>query len=456
LLSLLVASSAQRAAAEVSGATDTSTATPSSAADGGPPEKDAAAPSSDAEQAGSPTGTGRALPRPPTPTATGPIILEPVAPPQEGKVAPNNHERKLIGEIKAEFRGAFIVNLCYNSGTIFPGSFAYYAAPQSVSHSQMFVSPSNTVVGFKLSGLKFGAAEITGAMDVNLRSPQPLVTPNSLLPQFYDVHMQVDFERWRIIVGQYLDVILPVLPDTINSFPAGYVPGSIGYVAPALRFDSRFPVGESFQVIAQAAASRPTPTFQISDELLGRQAGAPDAQARVAFAAGQSDKPWERPFEVGAAGHYGRRRATSVSTLQDVTYTTWSIAGDLRLLLPTGTLIKGRVFMGQALGEFAAGIFQTINKDTLAPIRAWGLWIQGQQRLSERWRATLGYGRDKAKDADLGAGGRRLNQELFINVLWDVTKTIGFGAEGSRWSTAYHDAATTKIWRMDTLFFLRF
>jgi hypothetical protein len=367
-----------------------------------------------------------------------------------------DHKRSLLGQIKAQFRGAFIVNLCYNGGSLFPGSFAYYAAPQVVSHDQFFVSPANTVVGFKLSGLTFGSAVITGAMDVNLRSPQPLVTPNSLLPQFYDVHLQVDLEHWRIIVGQYFDVILPILPDTINSYPAGYLPGALGYVAPAVRLDSRFPIGQSFQFVAQAAASRPTPTFQISDELLGRQAGAPDGQGRVALALGRSEKPWERPFELGISGHFGGRRATVISTIQDVTYSTWSLAGDLRLLLHTGTLIKGRIFMGQALGEFAAGIFQTINNDTLVPIRAWGFWLQAQQRISDRWRVTLGYGRDNANDADLSDGDRRFNEEGFGNLLWEATRTIGFGAEGSRWRTGYHDAATTTVWRADTLFFLHF
>jgi hypothetical protein len=450
-VSILVAASTP-----ASGEVTSDAAVSRSTADGRVPDQSSAPPRPETPDA----GAAPQLAPPPTPMPSprlmpAPIILEPPTSGQPSQ-APSGNRTRLLGEIKAQFRGAFIVNLCYNDGTLFPGGFAYYAAPQSLSHSQFFVSPSNTVVGFKLSGLTFGSAAITGAMDVNLRSPQPLVTPNSLLPQFYDVHLQVEVERWRLIVGQYLDVILPILPDTINSYPAGYLPGALGYVAPAVRVDSRFPVGESFQLVAQAAASRPTPTFQITDELFGRQAGAPDGQARIAFAVGRSDKPWERPFEIGASGHFGGRRATMISTKQDVTYTTWSLAGDLRLRLHTGTLIKGRVFMGQALGEFAAGIFQTVNTDTLLPIRARGLWLQAQQVISDRWRVTLGYGLDHANDADLGDGGRLFNEEVFGNVLWQVTRTIGFGAEGSRWWTAYHDAATTKVWRADTLFFLHF
>src|SRR5678815_1315882 len=101
--------------------------------------------------------------------------------------------------------------------------------------------------------------------------------------------MQLEFERWRLIVGQYPDVLLAVIPDTVNSFPAGYVPGAIGYVHPQVRVDVRLPVGEVFQGLIHAAINRPLQTFELSEELVGRQAGVPDGQGRLALAAGHSD-----------------------------------------------------------------------------------------------------------------------------------------------------------------------
>jgi hypothetical protein len=87
-----------------------------------------------------------------------PIIVAP-KPPPEAPPPPGAPPRPMLhGELKAQLRGAFIVNLCYNSGTLTPGSVAYYALPTNVSRSQFFVSPSNTVVGFKLAGLSFGSA----------------------------------------------------------------------------------------------------------------------------------------------------------------------------------------------------------------------------------------------------------------------------------------------------------
>ncbi|HVU50909.1 MAG TPA: hypothetical protein VHL80_09500, partial [Polyangia bacterium] len=385
-----------------------------------------------------------------------PIIVAP-RPPPEAPPAPGAPSRPMLhGELKAELRGAFIVNLCYNTGTITPGSVAYYALPTNVSKAQFFVSPSNTVVGFKLSGLGFGSAAITGAMDVNLRSPTPLQTANTLSPQFYDVHMQLEFERWRLVVGQYPDVLLPVVPDTTNSYPAGYLPGALGYVSPQVRADVRVPVGARFQALLQGSFNRPIQTFQLSDELVGRQAGLPDVQGRVALALGASEKPWQRPFELGVAAHLGRRLVTTVATGAGTEYRTWSVSGDLRLWLPTGTLLKGRVWMGRLLGDYAAGAFQTVDTATLLAVRAWGFWIELQQRLTDRWRVTAAYGRDDPTNADLGPGDRGLNQAGFVNLLWDVTKTIGFGLEGSRWSTGYVGAPTARVWRGDMLFFLRF
>jgi hypothetical protein len=392
----------------------------------------------------------------PSPEPPRPIIVAP-KPAPETPPPPGAPARPMLqGALKAELRGAFIVNLSYNSGTLYPGSVAYFALPPTLSNPQALISPSNTTVGFKLSGLSFGSAQISGALDVNLRSPSPLVTANTLSPQFYDVHMQLEFERWRLIVGQYPDVLVPVFPDTTNSFPAGYVPGVLGYVSPQLRADVRLPVGARVPAILQASINRPIQTFQLSDELVGRQAGVPDVQGRVAIALGASEMPWQRPFEVGVAAHTGRRLVTVVANAAESDYRTWSISGDLRVWLPTRTLIKGRLWKGQLLGDFAVAAFQTVDPTTLVGIRAWGGWIELQQRVTERWRVTAGYGRDDPRDDDISANMRSLNQAVFANVFWDVTKTIGFGLEGSRWATSFKGADTTRVWRGDLLFYLRF
>src|SRR4051812_29742375 len=65
--------------------------------------------------------------------------------------SPEPHRRVLEGALKAELRGVFVVNMWYSDGTLYPGGVAYFALPLAVSQPQFGISPSNTVVGFKLS-----------------------------------------------------------------------------------------------------------------------------------------------------------------------------------------------------------------------------------------------------------------------------------------------------------------
>jgi hypothetical protein len=400
-------------------------------------------------------------------TLPAPIPALPAPDPAPGRVTPPGPSPTLpasppagafmSGKLELKTRGAFIVTFSRNSGTLVPGSFVFYALPSAVSEPQFFVSPENTILGFGLSGISVGDARLTGDLDVTLRSPTPLSgAPHTIAPQFYRLSIQLEGETWRVILGQHLDVMLPLVPDTANSFPSGYVPGAIGYARPQLRTDLRFPIGERFQILAKASANQAIQTFDLSDEAVGRQGGWPDGQARVSFAVGQSKVPWERPFEIGVAGHLGGRRVTYPETLMTVGFRTWSVAGDLRLRLPFGLLIKGRLWTGAAMGDYVGGIFQTYDLGLARAVRASGCWAEIQQTLNERWRVAIGYGRDDPRDGDVSAGGRTLNHAAFANLFFDAIAWLGFAAEASRWETSYQGLGAAGVWRGDVLFVMRF
>jgi len=363
----------------------------------------------------------------------------------------------LVGELKFQLRVVLIVNSGYQTATIVPGNVATFVVRPEVARSQFYLSPDNTVLGFSLTGLSVHGVDLSGGLDINLRSPQPLLTSGSISPQFYDVHIQLEGKLWRAIAGQYPDVLLPFFPDTTNSLPAGYVPGAIGYVRPQLRGEARFPFGEQLQAILKASLSEPVQTFNLpGDTLIGRQGGLPDGQLRVSIALGRSKIPWERPFEIGASGHLGRRRVTDINDGSTRQYRTWSMSLDARARAETGTLIKGRIWRGALLGDYNAGIFQTVDPVTRDAVRATGLWIELQQAFTDRWRATAGYGRDNPTDADLGPAGRTLNQAGFLNTVWDLNRTIGVAVEISRWATSFQAGAVSRAWRADTVLMLRF
>jgi hypothetical protein len=147
---------------------------------------------------------------------------------------------------------------------------------------------------------------------------------------------------------------------------------------------------------------------------------------------------------------------TILSTNVTNEYRTWSIAGDLRLRLPWGMLVKARFWKGSVMGDYVGGIFQTVDLTTGLAVHAWGLWGEIQQSISERWRVAALYGRDDPRHSDLSMGDRTLNQAYVVNLFWDASAKIGFAVEGSRWATSYFDLPTNIVWRIDTMFLMRF
>ena len=78
------------------------------------------------------------------------------------------------------------------------------------------------------------------------------------------------------------------------------------------------------------------------------------------------------------------------------------------------------------------------------------------QALGLGWQVNVGFGRDDPADADVGSGGRSLNEAAFANVFWNWSKSIGFALEGSRWNTVFEEQGSTRAWRGELLSMTRF
>src|SRR5262245_21927074 len=86
-----------------------------------------------------PTALAEPPPAPPSPTeprASGPVTPPAPVPPPE---TPQPGRPMLAGELKAEFRGAVIINTSYNDGTLYPGSVAYFGLAPAVSRPQFTI-----------------------------------------------------------------------------------------------------------------------------------------------------------------------------------------------------------------------------------------------------------------------------------------------------------------------------
>ncbi len=382
---------------------------------------------------------------------------EPEEPPGKSAEAPSRTKVAVVT------RGFLVVNMNYNFSGLFPGSQATFALRPDVSESQFFISPQNSVLGIDLRAGSMAGAEILGALAITLRSPQPLITSNSIAPQFYDVHLEARGKTFQLAFGQMPDVVYPVTPDVLNGMPPGYVPGAIGYTRPQLQGGFETALGDAFHFLLRGCLARPIQTFDVSDEFAARQAGVPDVQGRMAVGAGEladsaaAVRPRERPVEIGVDAHWGRRRITFLPPdLRSFTYTTWSLGGDLHFQLPTGTTLRAEAFVGSLLGDSQAGVFHTVDPTLLVAVRARGFWAQITQVLGAGVRVGAAYGVDDPKRADLAPITRARNQAVVATGFWDITKGLGIGLELSRWRTDYVGLPTASAWRADMAIYLGF
>jgi hypothetical protein len=393
------------------------------------------------------------------------------APPQPGNPAPPppasppkpDNQAQAPAKVRVSLTGFMVVNMSYNTSGLFPGSQAAFAIRPDVSEPQFFISPQNSVLGINLAASPIEGAEVLGALAITLRSPQPLITANTISPQFYDVHVEARTKRFHVAFGQMPDVVYPATPDVLNGVPPGYLPGAIGYTRPQLQAGLDVPLDDKLTLLFQGCLAQAVQTFQVSDEFVGRQSGIPDFQGRIALGSGEPGpagaaiKPRERPVEVGIDGYWGRRKITSLPpNPQTLAFPTWSFGGDLHAKLPTATTLRAEIFVGSVLGDYQAGVFHTVDPKLLKGVGAWGLWAQVVQVLSDRFRMGVAYGLDNPNEDDLAPITRARNQAILLTGWFDVNKQLGLGVEASRWWTKFVGADTAASWRADVAVYFGF
>ncbi|MGE0126610.1 MAG: hypothetical protein AB7U82_00785 [Blastocatellales bacterium] len=365
--------------------------------------------------------------------------------------------------------GILIANANYNSSALLPGSWSAFALPDLLPDQDQFnVSPGNTYLGLDVKWPKIGKWEINGKVDFNLRGADPLTANNIFQPQFIHIYGEAKTERYRILAGQTEDVVAPLFPNSLNQYPITFMPGSIGYFRPQIRFDTYQPISDNFTFIFQAALTQAIQTFDVGTlrfgpedfeaEVFGRQTGLPDGQARVALGYGKPDPKdplQKRPFELGVSGHFGQRRG-DLFTLPVIErdFTSWS--GSIDLTFKLGRVrFDGEFFSGSVLGDYAGAIFQTFNPQRGVAIRGAGGWAQLVYDISDKWQVSGGYGRDDPYNRDLDFRQRSLSDMGFGNFFYKITPRLWVAAEFSRWRTRWVGLPTGSANRIEpaVLFF---
>jgi hypothetical protein len=151
----------------------------------------------------------------------------------------------------------------------------------------------------------------------------------------------------------------------------------------------------------------------------------------------------QRPVEFGVSGIVGQLRISKPvpgpatpgpdRIINDI----HAVGCDLQWAMTDRLGMKGEFFVGQALGEYNAGVLQNYNSDTFRPIRSKGAYGEVYCYLSPQLHVHCGYGIDDPVNTDLASGQIESNQTSFNTLLWDLSKTVQIGFEVDYRKTQY-------------------
>lgn len=193
------------------------------------------------------------------------------------------------------------------------------------------------------------------------------------------------------------------------------------------------------QVIATLGISEPTTTVVNNRNLdLVEDNGWPNIEGRIAYAFGEPMGKGPRPFAFGVSGVVGQLRRTELVQGVRSVANVWGASADARAAFSKRLSVKGEFYIGQGLGEYNGGIFQSMGPNGQA-VHSVGGWCEVYYHICPDVLHThVGYGIDDPCDRDLGPAGVLRKHTFFANVIWDATKHIQVGLEGTYGRTAYN------------------
>lgn len=356
-------------------------------------------------------------------------------------------EMKRLSFTKGDFRivpyGAFWADMIYQTERTNPGAYTLFVPSRELEGENAFlVDARRTRFGLDVEGPRIPLlhdAASTARVEIDFHSPVTATEANRGTVLLRHAYWQARNDYYRVLVGQYWDVISPLFPGTLN-YSVGWIGGNIGYRRAQFRFERYFHLTPGLMLTSQFAITQNIVTdFATSPEVKREAGGWPVLQGRVATTLG--DRKNGLPIELGVSGHIGE---TGFDFLdedwpeRDRRFRTWSANADVQVPLTDRLAFKGEFFTGENLSPFLGGIGQGICALRRSGIRSTGGWLDVTYKLTGRWRVVAGWGVDDPNNNDLVVG-RTYNQFIFANTSFDVTKALVTGFEVTSWRTLYQD-----------------
>ncbi len=356
-------------------------------------------------------------------------------------------EMRRLTFTKGDFRivpyGAFWADALYQTARTTPGAFTIFVpSREAEGENAFFVDARRTRLGLNIDGPRIPLLHhslSSALVEIDFHSPVTAATENRPTVQLRHAYWQARNDDYRVLVGQYWDVISPLNADTLN-YSVGWFAGNIGYRRAQFWFERYFHPDPNLMLTAQFAIAQNIITdFATTPGVKRESPGWPVVQGRLATTLG--DRSAGRPVEVGVSGHIGETGFDFLDVdppQHDRRFRTWSVGADVQMPLTERLALKGEFFTGENLSAFVGGIGQGMCPIRRSTVRSTGGWFDLTYRLTDRWRVVAGYGLDDPNDNDLIAG-RTYNQFIFANTSFDVTRSLLTGFEVTSWRTLHQD-----------------
>jgi hypothetical protein len=250
-------------------------------------------------------------------------------------------------------------------------------------------------------------------------------------------------DRWRISGGLQPDLFAPRDPVVIPTVLLGGS-GNPGTFRGQLRVERFLLEEKELSSVLQFALSDPITTILVdSSRRTTESNGWPNVEARFAVGLGERAERGggrtEREAELAVSGVVGQVRNTRVVfDLQDLedpsqarqVIDVWGLAVDGKANITDRLGVAGEFFVGEAIGNYAANIFQSFNPVTFAPIRGSGGWGELFWYLTNALHVHTGYGIESPHEAELSTEtGIARNETWYANWVWDVGKSVQLSFE---------------------------
>lgn len=339
----------------------------------------------------------------------------------------------------------------FSTARPFPSGIPLFLLPDSpfgLDTNSFDVHARQSYLNANYSGPKVGDFEAGAQMLVFLQNHNLSADDYGLL--VYYAFADLKNQDWRFAVGLQQDVFNPISP-TIIYLTKMYASGNSGSYRGQLRAERFFQDEDAVGLTIQAALSDPISTLVTSDSRrITEDNGWPNVEGRLEFGFGErrsiQGAP-ARPLEIGLSGVVGQFRTTRTlladpSTLPPrAVIDTWGLGADAEWFITDRFGARGEYTIGQALGEYNAGILQSFNPETFQEVRTQGGFGEVFFFATPAFHVHVGYGCDHPRASDLAPTQIRRNQTYFVNFVWDVTKSIQLGLELDYRKTDYFQFA---------------